>query len=304
MKVLVPIRHWEFTALSTAGIAVSNYPAWASATAYVAGDKVNRLNSEYEALAPSQGVDPSVPAESPVWLRLGAINRLKAFDETIYDQAVGDGSLEYVQYRITPPTTVTTIAFFNVNAREIRVAVLDPVTDETVDFQNVVLTDDANIQDWMDYFFEEPSFTTEAIIDDLVGYSGYDIRIRFYADPAAPARIGQIVLGKSTRIGTLCEGTSVGIQDYSRKERDDWGNPIIVERPFAQRVEYDIAVDTRSVREIQRVLSSVRARAAVYFDADQTEDFSTTVYGYFQDFSTVLTVGAISRMNLEVEGLV
>lgn len=304
MKVLVPIPYYLFTSFSSSGLNASNYAAWAAGTSYVAGARVSRGDSEYEALAASQGVDPSVPAESPLWVRLGAINRLKAFDETIYDQAVGNGGAAYFAYTITAPTAVTAVAFFNLEARSVRVILKDAATNATLDTRTVDLIDDAGIQNWSDYFFEAPSAITETLIDDLVAYPGTKIIVRVDAPGVAVPKVGQIVLGKSHLIGTLCEGTVIGIQDYSRKERDDWGNPIIVERPFAQRVEYDIAIPTQAVRSIQKTLSAVRARAAVYYDADQSANLGTTVYGYFQDFSTSLTVGEVSRMNLEVEGLV
>lgn len=304
MKVLVPIKREEFLSLSYTRMPVSYHPAWSSTTAYTVGQQVYKGEHEYIALAPSTGVDPAVPAESPVWFRTGMVNRLKAFDEVIYDQAVGDGTGSYSDFRIEAGTTITTVALFNVEAREVQVILVDKATSAQISARTIDLLKDDYISNWSDYFFETPNARNEALFDDLVVYPGTYLYVRIHAAGTAP-RIGQIVVGRSYVLGQLNEGTSVGIQDYSRKERDEWGNPSIVERPFSQRADFDVSVPSRNVRQVQNILARVRARPAVYFDdEDEENSYGTTVYGYYQDFGVNLKVGEYSHMTLEVEGLV
>lgn len=304
MKVLVPVPRQDFASLVFTGIALSNHPAWSTTTNYVVGDQVYRGESEYIAVAPSLNVDPAVVSESPVWFRTGAINRLKVFDETIYDQAVGDPAASYTAFRIESPTTITSVAVFNVEAREVQAILTDKASGSQVASYTISLVQDDFVTSWADYFYEPPTAKNEALFDNLLVYPGTYLHVRFYASGTA-AKIGQIVVGRSYPIGDLNEDSTIGIQDYSRKERDEWGNPIIVERPWSQRAEYDLSIPSRNVRQIQNMLSKVRARPAVYFDDDDPDNmYGTTVYGYYQDFSVNLKVGDISHMTLEVEGLV
>lgn len=304
MKVLVPVSYTDFVSLATSGVELSSHPAWTDTTTYAVGQQVYKDNYEYVALAPSTGVDPAVPAESPVWFRTGMINRLKVFDEIIYDQAVGSGTPNYIDYRIESPTTLTTVALFNVEGREVRVFLNDKATGTIVDDRTTNLLADDFVDNWSDYFFEQPNARNEALFDGLSAYPGIYLTVRVYA-PGTEAKVGQIVVGRSYSMGSLNEDSQIGIQDYSRKERDDWGNPMIVERPFSQRAEYDLSILSAEVRKVQTILSRVRARAAVYFDDDDpTNTYGTTVFGYFQDFAVNLKVGEFSHMTLEVEGLV
>ena len=307
MKVIVPIPYPEFTSLDTWQVPLSTYPGWASGTTYAQGARVYRGEFEFESLINTNvGQDPLIPGETSPWFLLGKINRLKAFDGTIYDQTVAEAGKMEMGYTITAPTTVSAIAAFNVEARSIRVRLRDPLEPVNTYYydETKTLIMDEGITNWSDYFFEEPTAVNEMLFDELVAYPGTEIRINII-DSALRPKVGQLVLGKAHYLGVLCEGSSVGIQDYSRKERDDWGNPIIVERPYSQRADYDIVVPTSSVRKVQNVLSSIRAKPAVYYDDEDLRGTNgTTVFGYYQDFSVSLQVGKNSHMSLEVEGLV
>lgn len=303
MRVIVPTPRESFTDLTHSGAAPSPYPLWAAGTTYALGDRVRKGESEFEAIGPTTGDDPELLEK---WIYVGATNPYKVFDKRLYDQAVGVDKDTSVAYEMTSPSSLTAVAFFNLSsARAVEVEVIDGYTDEVLQTVELELVDDAQVLNWADFFFEPPTIRTEAVIDGLQAYAGNVLRIAVRPNGIDPARIGQIVIGRAQRLGEVCEGTVVSIQDYSRKERDEWGNAVIVERPFAQRVEYDIAAPTREVRAIQRILSSVRATPAVYYDGDIDFDkYGTTVYGYYQDFGVNLQVGDVSRMSLEVEGLV
>lgn len=303
MKVIVPITFDKFTDLVVSGLVYRENPIWNPTTNYVVGNRVSVGNESYEALVNNVNINPLVVSEIPTWVRLGFINGLKAFDETIYDQSVGNGSDTAITYRIKAPTSMTSVAFFNVEAQSIEVVVRDE--DDTVDVftETIDMVDGEGIENWSDYFFEPASSKSDALVDGFLAYPGMILIIRIINTLPSVPKIGQIVVGKSNHIGVLCEGTQIGIVDYSRKERDEWGNPTIVERPFSHRSDYDIVVPTSSAKSLRDIFSSIRAKPAVFYDEDDVYN-ATTVYGYYQDFSVTLQVGETSHMNLEVEGLV
>jgi hypothetical protein len=110
-----------------------------------------------------------------------------------------------------------------------------------------------------------------------------------------------IVFGRTTNIGVSNFGTSVSIMDYSRKERDEFGRPIIVERNFTKQVSYDVTCETSSVGRVQRILASIRALPCVWIgDEDRPE---TVVFGYYNDFNIVLSTPSLSDCSIDVEGL-
>lgn len=305
MKVVVPVKRDQLSDLAFSGMADSPYPTWAAGTAYAAEDRVKVGENEYEAVVANTGKNPeSSPDE---WVYLGKINPLKAFDGRIYDQVIGANLVDNIVYQFTAPISISAIAFLNLTGS--RKVLVETFVDDTmstlIKHEERVLVDDAQILSWSDYFFEPPVVRSEVVIDGLEAYSGTYVRITVVNSEVVVPAVGQIVVGQARRLGVTCEGTQVSLQDYSRKERDEWGNPVIVERPFAQRVDYVVAAPTQEVRTIQRVLASIRAEPAVYYDGDLEFDrYGTTVYGYYKDFGVNLQVGDTSHMSLEVEGLV
>jgi hypothetical protein len=105
-------------------------------------------------------------------------------------------------------------------------------------------------------------------------------------------------------LGSSLDGTGLGIEDYSTKDRDDFGNALLVERAFAQTVDFQFHLPTKDARRVHRVLSRLRATPSVYFAGEDMVDFGTTVFGFFQDFDIPLASGGTSFASLQIEGLV
>jgi hypothetical protein len=119
---------------------------------------------------------------------------------------------------------------------------------------------------------------------------------------AGTARIGEFVMGRVRQLGVSNFGTSVSIQDYSRKERDQFGNTIIVERKFTKSADFDVTVETAQVFAVQNQLAKIRATPVVFIGDEARA--STVVYGFFRQFNIVLDNPSISSCSIEVEGLI
>jgi hypothetical protein len=101
-------------------------------------------------------------------------------------------------------------------------------------------------------------------------------------------------------IGHCLYGTEVGIVDYSRKERDTFGNITLIERGYSDLVRYKVEVLTSQVGQIRDLLASKRAVSATYV-GDSTLDV-TSVTGYLNSFSLSIDDWQHSSLTLEVEG--
>jgi hypothetical protein len=94
----------------------------------------------------------------------------------------------------------------------------------------------------------------------------------------------------------------VNILDFSRKDRDTFGNAILIRRAYADRVTYDAKVLTARAAYVRRALASVRAVPTVYIGSDARAE--TVVFGFFRDFTITLSGPNVSDCSLEVEGLI
>lgn len=108
--------------------------------------------------------------------------------------------------------------------------------------------------------------------------------------------------GPEAGIGLCLYGTEVGIVDYSRKDRDTFGNITLIPRGYSDLVSFKVCIDTDRANEVRSVLAANRASAARY--VGHVDHDATIVTGYLVSFSITLDNWQKSSLTLEVEGVV
>lgn len=295
MIIVAPVPVTEATLFSS-NVTETEHPLW-SAGSYTVGQLVIFGHRIYEALSTTSAQpDVGAVAVPPTWLDLGPTNLYRMFDEGYATQTSNPGTVEA---RIRPGVVINAVALLNCMGNSATVEVIDPV-DGVVYSETKPLQDNTLVGDWYAYFYEPIASKADIAFLNLPNYGSADINILVDAG-AGTAAIGSVVQGRQRIIGVANYGTSVGITDYSRKERDDFGNFVIVPRGFAKRAEYDVTVESAQIGMVQRALSNLLTTAAVYI-AD-TEREETIVYGFFKDFNIVIATPSISSCSIQVEGL-
>lgn len=307
MKILVPVDD-DNVAMAASNATMSLYPAWSSATAYSIGSRVyyttNGIPYDYEAIAAvTGGANPGADAVSanPRWVRIGHSNRYKVIDRVLSDPAVMEGGS--IAYSFDLSQNVTTVAIFGLVGTTVTVSIMDS-NNVTIpgSAQTQIINGNPNISNWFEYFFAEVQSNPDMLFTGLPGYSGN--RLRVAVSGVGRVEIGEIVFGREIEIGTTLEKPTFGIRDYSRKERDEFGNPIIVERPYSLYGEFDIIYPSARTRNLLDQLAKIRAKPAVFYVPGMDVGRGTMIFGYFTDFSMNLEVGPESYSSITVEGLV
>lgn len=299
MRLIVPVAITSDIIAST-NITEDDHPVWASGTTYVDGDLVIYEHNRYESLINSNtGNQPDTSLNE--WLLLGATNRFRPFDEKLSDKC---SNPEIITYTFNNNSTnIDGVALFNLVGSTVRVEVIDG-TDGTVYDQTKTIIDTSGVSNYFEYFFSVTDVQKfEIIFGDMPFYPNAQTRVTVIANPGVNAEVGQIVLGTVSNLGLTVYNSTLSIEDYSRKDRDAFGNPIIVERAFANLVEFDVKIDTNKARYVQKTLSDRRAKPTVYFASEDTK-FGATVYGYFRRFDITISTPSLSEATIEVEGLV
>lgn len=292
MIIIDPILYANMTLVSS-GAPYSDYSAWSSATAYVVGNKVNYNGKDYECLVANTNVIPS--SDAVKWLSLGSVNRLKCFDQTVGTQTYATGDLIF---RIKPNDHFNSVAFFNVEGASIQVQVIDPIEGVVYD-KTKSLVNNNEVVNWYEYFYSDILMQGDITFLDLPAYSNADIRV--IISSTSTAKLGEIVIGRKKTIGLTNFGTSVSIQDYSKKEVDQFGNYYIVQRRFAKTADYDVTMNTGSVSTIQNLLAKLRSKPVVYIGDESAPE--TIVYGFYKGFNIVISGPSASDGTIQVEGL-
>lgn len=322
MKIVVPTKTNETRLIST-NVAADDYPEYSSTTTYNTGDRVivlgNNVNNIYEVVSadPVSGVNPVTDDSDPAkWLKVSAINRWKMFDRVISTQTVAestfnestyvvseyqDGSVHKgVAVTIRPNDFSDSIAFFNVQAQyaDIRVETIEGFIYE----KRIPLRGVLSVPNWYAYFYEPISFVAQTVNLELPRVLNKDIHISFVeTDTTQPPKVGEVVVGAQKTVGKSLYGTSLGILDFSRKERNAFGDFEIVERGFADTMEVNMSILNSDVSSVKRLFSELRSVPAVYIAGDCID--ATAVYGYFSDFQITINGPYRSDANAIIEGL-
>lgn len=126
--------------------------------------------------------------------------------------------------------------------------------------------------------------------------------INFTLTGGASLALGVLMIGRQRTFGTGIQfGARIGIQDYSRKETNDFGDTVLVQRAFARRANFDIQVARAEVDSFQNFLSDVRATPCLWIGSTIYE--STTVFGFYKNFDILISYPEHADCSLELEGL-
>jgi len=234
----------------------------------------------------------------PTWIQVRSINQFRAFNFVIGDATIYTGT---ISLEITPGSVVDSVLFFNIFANSVRVRMVDPIAGEVYDKTSNLSAGDGSVGSWFGYFFDQTIREDAAVFTNLPLYKDAVLHITIEPDATGDAEVGEIVIGRQDIIGDTMMNFSLSIEDFSRKERDTFGNFQIVERRFAKLANYDIFLSNFQVNQTFRKLANVRATPVVFIgDPDRVE---TLTLGFYRNFTMLRTGPNSSEMTLEIEGL-
>lgn len=299
MKVIAPKALID-SMLVSASIAEpdTSETAWNALTAYTAGDLAIRTQTHrvYERLV--AGTTATAPESDPTnWLDVGPTNRWAMFDNQISTASAASNTLS-----VTINTGyISGVAFVGLVGVQLVVTVKDAPGGSTV-YTRTINLDGTIIADWYGYFFE-PSVQLDTVaLTDLPPYNNMQIAATITA--TGSVQCGGMVFGLVYDLGESAFGATAGITDYSVKEVDQFGTVTFVPRTFAKRATFPLMLEAAQMRRVQRQLSELRAKPAMWIGADDTTLYAPLViYGWYRDFQIEVAYPTEVLVSLEIEGL-
>ncbi|MBP5971147.1 hypothetical protein [Pseudomonas iridis] len=300
MRLIKPVEITPAKLVSS-NVPETDFAAWVSTTAYDIDTKVIWNHHIYQALAAvPAGVKPGeevIDKDHPAkWLDLGSTNRWRMFDNKVESLTTNPGTIEVT---IKPGAVVNSLALFNLKGKSVTVTMVDALEGEV--YRKEISLVDAGVTNWYDWFFEPIGIRTDVVALDMPAYGSADIVLTIDAGPEV-ATVGHVVIGAVKQIGTALYGSSVGINDYSRKSTDDFGNTVVIQRSFSNRADFDIALDTSEVTRVRRLLADLRATPVVWIGEESYE--ATILFGFYKDFQIVFSGPTVSDCSITVEGVI
>jgi hypothetical protein len=276
----------------------NDYPQWAGGTTYAEGDRVIVLSTHkiYESLQNANTGNNPV-TEITWWIEVGPTNRWAVFDNS---NSTKTTQADNITYTLELGVVVNTLGILSLTgASQITVTMTDPTAGEVYD-TTIELNTYPQTNDWYNWFFGTRTQTNQYIFKDLPPYVNADLKIEVIGD--STLAIGSIVLGQRRSFGKgIKYGARLGIQDYSRKETNEFGDIVLVQRAFARRGNFDLFIDASEVDRLQNFLSDIRATVCLWV---VTEDYeSTVIFGFYKNFDILINYPEYADCQLELEGL-
>lgn len=294
MKIIEPVTITE-AVLTSSNVPESEYAPW-SGGSYSVGGRCLKNHRIYEALVAHNNIDPTgTPTVPPTWLDCGMDNRWRMFDTKVSSQT---SRSESIVVTLTPNAVVNAVAFLNVTAKSVRVQMNDPVDGSVYDRTLSLI--DPGVNEFYDWFFAPVKQRQDAVLLDLPPYGTATLTVTI-SYPGGTAAIGHFVMGYLTELGQSCWGSQAGITDYSRKEQDDFGDWVIVERAYSKFVDLDVVIETENLDSTFQLLSQYRAKPLVWIGSDRLQ--STLLFGFYRDLQLPLSGPSITQGTLHIEGL-
>lgn len=298
MRIVQPIAI-DDTSLLSSNVSETLYTPYDAGYLFALGDRVQvvgpDLHEVYESLVDNNL--GNTPSTSPLkWIYVSTTNPWLMFDQSVTSQTVNADSIS-----VSLQTTglVPCLALLNVSGIEVRVTMTDVIEGVVYD-RTHTLVSDSGVDDWYDYFFEPIVRLPDLIITDLPLYASPIVDVIISA-PGEQVKCGTLILGPATNVGDTEHGASVGIQDFSTKDQDEFGTYSIVKRAYRKRGEFDVTIEKVRVDTLIAFLAGLRATPTLYIGTDGYT--STSIFGFYQDFDLVIAYELESDLSIRIEGL-
>jgi hypothetical protein len=207
-------------------VSENDAPAWDPLETYAVGEQVTVLGDYhrvYEAVAPSTDKFPpdNVPS---IWIDAGATNGWRMFDMSsgAERQTVATAVDETINVSLSVVGPVSSVVLLNVEGGQVSVVVKDSANTVIGELNESTLGLPRDTG-WWDFFFGQRPDNTMFVFSDFNLPIGAPGTIQVTVDGGGqPARIGKLIVGEEVYIGCTKYGSSGGIIDFSRKQRDDF----------------------------------------------------------------------------------
>jgi len=242
------------------------------------------------------GVSPTT--NNNHWARADSTNRWRMHDSAVSSQTSNVDNIVNI-YSTSGYTEA--LLFSNIDAASVRVKMVDDI-DGTVYDKTISGVADSGIQDWYSYFTEPIIRKTDILITDMPLYANTTLTVTITTGAGQTVLCGLLYFGKLLELGGTQYGMSLGIQDYSIKTTDDFGNQTFKEGAYSRTAKIIMKVDNDFVDTLHNVLAGYRAIPIVYLGS--LSFGSSFIFGKYNDFNIEIPHPAFSTCSIEIEGLI
>jgi hypothetical protein len=146
---------------------------------------------------------------------------------------------------------------------------------------------------------------TDAIYTECGGVANDYINVAVFPPGLSENAVcSEIVFARSFLLGELLTPFSGTILDFSRKDRNEFGNVTLIPRISADQQTYTIKHDLSQRQYIKRVMKENAARAILFYDdTDLSNPKGQATFGFWTEYSDDVTAAPVVIASITVESM-
>lgn len=301
MKVIPPIAITDvMLTSSTAAEPGPGETLWNVGTSYTVGQTcyLATTHKTYECLVANTGFSPDVnlTGTSPKWLETGSTNRWAMFD-TLRNTATTVASPLTVVIALNQ--RIDSLALVGLIGTNATIAMTVGAT--TVYSYTTSLTL-RNTITWSSYYFGTFGQQKALVKFDIPPYASAVLTITITGTTVA---CGGVILGTAVDIGRVQYNPVSSALNFSRIDRDTFGNATLIQRRSVPRTDQTLMADKTSVNKIIEVREALNAIPALWsgLDDNDTDGYfdAILIFGIYKEFSINLSYPLHVKISLQLE---
>lgn len=284
----------------TDSVLIAQPPLEDSAVAWVAGSwpQGSRVRYQHQVYQAGAAVNDAVPPpDNPtLWIKVGPTNTWALFNGRTSQSSKFNATASY-RFRFGQAVDAVS-AIGLVDVQSIRVRVVDP-TYGTVYDKALTVGLAPETADWWEWHFGEWTPTGAlGLFTGLPAYPQADVLVDFTG--TTQMEVGNLILGNAKEWGHGVQmGASVGIQDFSKKTLDEFGNRVLVECTYIGWADMSVPIRRGEITAIKNYMARNRARPILFLGSQDIE--ALNVFGIAKDWSVSIEYFDYSMFAIQLE---
>ena len=298
MKIIKP------TAVTSASLISSSVPEpdvdemlWVATKNYAVNEEAIRTETHGRYARKVPGISATPPeSDSANWRLVGPTNRFAMFDRKVGTASTSEGSVSVT----IQAGGVSGLGALELVGSSASVMVKD-APGGTVVYERDISLDGTLVNSVYDWLFSDFEQLTDFVLTDLPQhYTNAEVSFAVFG---ATASVGVLQVGQVLEIGGTEYGAKVGIIDFSKKNKDEFGNSDLLEREYSKTGSFQVMTAKADFNKIYRRLASLRATPCIYIGVDAVGFEPMIIYGWYRDFGIAVPYPTRHLLNIEIEGL-
>lgn len=156
---------------------------------------------------------------------------------------------------------------------------------------------------WWEFFFENgKEFKKDTIVNVPMLFGEFEVTL---TPNKFGANLGHLSIGQKVFIGYTELGCEFGAIDYSKKQKNEYGDISILKGRAAKYLNTAVVVDTKQIDSKDQVLMGILGELTTFIGDEKDRGIKSLIlFGFIKDYSFKVTGEEKSSLNLNVEGIV